>query len=111
MHAWTGCPGAYGASDRASHENDSVACINTEDSLNLTAPSVGCSATGGLKVWNDCGCGTGGQTRLMAGYGGGPTFWTSSHYIQDSTGLSTSSGAAGVVNYACDSGRSNLYLR
>ena len=111
MHAWTGCPGAYGASDRASHEDDSGACTNTEDSLNLTAPSVGCSATGGLKVWNDCECVTGGQTRLMAGYGGGPTFWTSSHYIQDSTGLSTSSGAAGVVNYTCDSGHSNLFVR
>jgi hypothetical protein len=111
MHAWSDCPGAYGKSSRAAHEDDTGACINTGDTLNLSPGPASCSLLDGLKVWDDCTCGYGAQKRLMGGYAGGPTFWTSSHYIQQSTGLDSSAGDAAIDNYACAQGRSNLFVR
>lgn len=109
-HTWTDCTQGKAEITKAAYEADAGACGNTPDQLNVTWAGVGGLNTG-MKVWNDCGGSCGGQTRFAASYGSGATFATTSTYMVSTTGLTTSSGMCGVVNYACASGFDNVWVK
>lgn len=106
-HTWTGCAAARAEISLASYQGDSGACTNTADQLLISWSG----SHNGMKVWNDCGGSCGGQTRFVGTYAGGPTLWTSSHFLVATTGLTTSAGNCGVVNYSCTSGYDNVWIK
>lgn len=106
-HTWTGCAGARAEISLATYQGDAGACTNAADQLLISWSG----SHNGMKVWNDCGGSCGGQTRFVGIYSGGPTLWTSSHFLVATTGLTASSGMCGVVNYSCATGYDNVWIK
>lgn len=107
---WTDCTSGKAEISKTAYMNDTGACSNTSDQLNISWGGTGAFTTG-MKVWNDCSGTCGGQTRFAAIYGSGTTFATTSTYTVSTTGLSSVAGMCSVVNYFCPTGFDNVWVK